>query len=127
MTTVSVLALASQQQMIKTQTIKGSFNQHLLSCFLVESNIPTNTVILLDNAAIHKTKLIKQTALQLGIELLYVPPYSPWFNPIEGVFSIIKRAFYKGLSIDESFQSTNEHHYNAFFKKSISLKARPKI
>ena len=127
MTTESVLAIASVQGIVNRVAIKGSINQFLLVSFLKSSSIPKSSVVLLDNAAIHKTKLVKETAHQLGIELLYVPPYSPWFNPIEGIFSIVKRAFYKDLSIDESFGKVTTSHCQSFFTKSLLLKDRPKI
>ena len=123
MTTESVLAIASVKGMVNRVATKGSVNQHLLVSFLKSSSIPRSSVVLLDNAAIHKTKLVKETAQQLGIDLLYVPP---WFNPIEGIFSIVKRAFYKDLSIDESFGKVTTSHCNSFFNKSLLLKDRPK-
>lgn len=89
MTTESVIAIASNKGLVNKVGIKGSINQHFLISFLKSSFIPRSSVVLLDNAAIHKTKLVKETAHQLGIDLLYVPPYSPWFNPIEGIFSIV--------------------------------------
>lgn len=53
------------------------------------------TTLLLDNASIHKTLLVRQTAQQKGFALLYCPPYTPEFNPIELVFGVIKNRFYK--------------------------------
>ena len=37
--------------------------------------------------------------------ILYTPPYSPWFNPIENIFGIIKHNFRKNKMIKESFES----------------------
>ena len=43
---------------------------------------PVQTVVL-DNAAIRKSKETKQLIGKAGCELLFLPPYSPDFNPIE--------------------------------------------
>ena len=42
--------------------------------------------ILLDNAAIHKTPSVRAACQDKGYRLLFTPPYSPEFNPIEMVF-----------------------------------------
>ena len=47
-------------------------------------------VIFLDNVPGHCTDLVKDIAKILNIHFVYLPPYSPEFAPIEGVFKIIK-------------------------------------
>ena len=39
--------------------------------------------------------LVKQTIADKGYVALFVPPYSPEFNPIELVFGVIKNSFYR--------------------------------
>lgn len=80
---------------------------------------------MLDNVKFHHSKLVKKYAEEKGIELLCVPPYSPWFNPIEGVFSVVKRHYYAHGSIDDAFQVVSAQHMNAFFQKSMSLDSGP--
>ena len=58
--------------------------------------------MLLDNASIHNTVLVKQTIADKGYVVLFVPPYSPEFNPIELVFGVIKNSFYR-LRYSDSF------------------------
>ena len=60
------------------------------------------TVILLDNHSMHKTKEVREAAENKGYTLLYTPPYSPEFNPIELAFGITKSIFYK-LRYTDSF------------------------
>jgi len=50
-------------------------------------------VVVLDNAAIHHSRVIHAAEPELrqqGIELFYLPPYSPQLNAIEPVFGGIK-------------------------------------
>jgi len=50
----------------------------LLECFVVEDQVA------------HKTERVRELIEARGCELLYLPPYSPDFNPIEEAFSKIK-------------------------------------
>jgi len=48
-------------------------------------------VVIIDNFSSHKSGLIRQKAKELGIYLIYLPPYSPNLNPIEFIWKSIKR------------------------------------
>ena len=52
-----------------------------------------------------------------NVHLLYVPPYSPWFNPVEGVFSIVKRNYYSTRDIQQSFQCVKDIHIRSFVRR----------
>jgi transposase len=47
-------------------------------------------VVVMDNLQAHKTERVRELIEARGCELLYLPPYSPDFNPIEEAFSKIK-------------------------------------
>ncbi len=47
-------------------------------------------VLVMDNLQAHKTERVRELIEARGCELLYLPPYSPDFNPIEEAFSKIK-------------------------------------
>lgn len=47
--------------------------------------------VILDNLAIHKVAGVREAIEQAGACLLYLPPYSPDFNPIENMWSKIKQ------------------------------------
>ena len=44
----------------------------------------------MDNLPAYKVAGVRETIEQAGAKLLYLPPYSPDFNPIEKAFSQIK-------------------------------------
>lgn len=121
-TTTSSLVVVSENAIIKHQNIIGSYNTLLCSSFLSSLDLISGSVIILDNVSFHHSKLVKQVADEKGFILLFSPPYSPWFNPVEGVFSIIKRDFYKHGSIDHAFKTVTTEHCKAFFNKSMSEK-----
>ena len=47
-------------------------------------------IVIMDNCSIHHVDAIKELLQNAGILLLFLPPYSPDFNPIEEAFSSVK-------------------------------------
>ena len=56
---------------------------------LVPTLRPGDTVIL-DNLSAHKGPAVRQAIEATGATLLFLPPYSPDYNPIEQVFAKLK-------------------------------------
>jgi len=52
--------------------------------------IPAGSVIILDNASWHRRKVLTALAEAAGCRIIFLPPYSPDFNPIEQVWAILK-------------------------------------
>ena len=48
-------------------------------------------VVILDNLSTHKIQGVREAIEAVGARLLYLPPYSPDFNPIEPMWSKIKQ------------------------------------
>ena len=61
------------------------FENKLLSC------LPKGHVIIMDNAAFHKKEVLYQIAKKYSQELIFLPPYSPEYNPIEHTWSALNR------------------------------------
>lgn len=47
-------------------------------------------VVIMDNLSSHKGPSVRATIEAAGASLMYLPPYSPDFNPIENAFSKLK-------------------------------------
>ena len=47
-------------------------------------------VVIMDNLPAHKVAGVRQAIEAVGARLLYLPPYSPDFNPIEQAFAKLK-------------------------------------
>jgi len=45
---------------------------------------------MMDNCAIHKSEALRELVEAAGCHLLFLPPYSPDFTPIEESFSCVK-------------------------------------
>lgn len=49
------------------------------------------TIVVIDNFASHRSRLVRDKAIELGFYIVYLPPYSPDLNPIEFIWKSIKR------------------------------------
>ena len=45
--------------------------------------LPENALVIMDNASFHRKSALYDIARRHGVNLLFLPPYSPDFNPIE--------------------------------------------
>lgn len=53
-------------------------------------------IVVMDNLSAHKAARIREALVARGCDVLFLPPYSPDFNPIEQAFSKLK-ALLRGL------------------------------
>jgi transposase len=52
-------------------------------------------VVVMDNLGAHRPKRVRELIEQRGCQLIYLPPYSPEFNPIEEAFAKVKHILRK--------------------------------
>lgn len=50
----------------------------------------TRVVAILDNTPVHHTTIVAERAQEVGIELLFLPTYAPWLNPIEKLWAWVR-------------------------------------
>jgi transposase len=82
---------------------ESAVNGDTFADFIASLPYPPGTVLLLDNASIHKTKTVAAAAVRNGFRMMYLPPYCPEFNAIELVFGVIKCAFYRSRYENDSY------------------------
>jgi transposase len=77
---------------------------------IVKSYIGIPIKLVLDNASYQKCKLVMNYAKQKGVELVFLPPYSPNINLIERLWKFVKS------------EVLNAAYYGTFddFKKAIN-------
>jgi len=88
----TLICAVSNKKVVHYKIIDGSSNAIIFKNFLEELNNKTsnNKYLLLDNARIHHSKIVKEYMEHISHKLIYNAPYSPEYNPIEKVFSKIK-------------------------------------
>ena len=74
-------------------------------------------VFIMDNVSFHKSKHVNDIIKQNGHEILFIPPYTPQCNPIEQVFSEIKR-IYRSI-IDTNIKNKIMNAINLINKNNI--------
>src|SRR3954447_372773 len=52
-----------------------------------------NSIIIMDNARIHHDEALVESEEEFGEKVIYLPSYSPDFNPIKTAFSLLKAWF----------------------------------
>jgi len=65
---------------------EGSINSDVFYAWLIQVLIPllpSNAVVVMDNASFHKRADLIEAIEQSGTQLEWLPPYSPDLNPIE--------------------------------------------
>jgi transposase len=58
--------------------------------FLLPETQPGDSIIM-DNASFHNKKRLRKYALVYNVKIIFLPPYSPDYNPIEHVWANMKR------------------------------------
>lgn len=90
---VSLLAALTPQGLGALLTVNGAVNGDVFAAYLDQVLGPTlqpGDVVVLDNLPVHKVAGLAEIAASYGARLLYLPPYSPDYNPIELAFSKLK-------------------------------------
>ena len=73
--------------------VEGATTRIVFEAYVERVLVPSlrrGQVVVMDNLFAHKGERIRRLVESAGCELLYLPPYSPDFNPIEEAFSKVK-------------------------------------
>lgn len=83
----------SLQGMVAMMTIQGGTSGDVFLSYIKNFLIPKmnpGDLVVMDNLGAHKDKRIIEAFQEAGIQIKYLPPYSPDKNPIEFAWSKIK-------------------------------------
>ena len=93
----TILPAISIDGYICSRVVPEGFNREQFLEFIRRDLLPVmqpfpaaRSVIVMDNCRIHHSEDIHLICQEAGIRLEFLPPYSPWLNPIEKTFSILK-------------------------------------
>lgn len=90
---ISLLAALSPTGIGPSVAIEGAVDRPVFETYIAEFLIPTlhpGQTVILDNLSVHKGERIRHLIEEAGCHLLFLPAYSPDFNPIELAFAKLK-------------------------------------
>ena len=82
-------------------TVEGSTTARVFETYLEKVLLPSlraGQIVVMDNLSAHRPKRIRELIEQHGCELVYLPSYSPDYNPIEEAFAKIKHLLRKAAA-----------------------------
>jgi transposase len=91
-TTTCVAALTTRG-IIAPWVFDGPINRDAFETYVEKvlvPELPASAIVVMDNLSSHKGPRIREMIEAAGATLLYLPPYSPDFNPIENAFAKLK-------------------------------------
>lgn len=102
-------------------TVEGATDAEIFKTYIDHFLCPSlgvGDIVVMDNLSSHKVSGIKESIELTGAILLYLPPYSPDFNPIEKMWSKVKSYIRKVKP--RTSEETNEAIATAFSNISHS-------
>jgi transposase len=91
-TTTCVAALTTHG-IIAPWVLDGPINRDAFETYVEKvlvPELPASAIVVMDNLSSHKGPRVREMIEAAGATLLYLPPYSPDFNPIENAFAKLK-------------------------------------
>ena len=92
-TPTTLLAALSREGLGAAMTLEGAANTEAFAVYLRELLCPTlrpGQIVIVDNVSFHRADRVRALVEAAGCRLLFLPAYSPDFNPIEHAFSKLK-------------------------------------
>jgi transposase len=89
----TLLSCMSVEGMGASLVVAGATNRGVFEAYIervLSPELRPGQVVVMDNLTAHKGERVRELIEEQGCELLYLPPYSPDFNPIEEAFAKIK-------------------------------------
>jgi transposase len=117
-----ILPAYAQDGVILSCIFKGSTDGSFFESF-IEQHLrhcgrwpEPKSVLVMDNASFHPSDRIKQLCSDANVKLLYLPPYSPDFNPIEEFFAELKARIKKDCT---AYEENLDQGFQAFLRRCV--------
>ncbi len=89
----TLIAAMSPAGITAAMTLEGAMDRAAFEVFVAHVLVPTLTpgqTVIWDNLSVHKSATAQQLIEAVGCQVVFLPPYSPDFAPIELAFSKLK-------------------------------------
>jgi transposase len=81
--------------------VEGATTKKVFEAYVEQVLAPSleaGQIVVMDNLGAHRPKKVRELIEEKGCELLYLPAYSPDYNPIEEAFSKVKKLLRKAAA-----------------------------
>jgi transposase len=93
---ITIISGSLNNKFIAPFRFEGYTNTEVFNTWIKEVLLPelkSKQVIIMDNASFHKSERTRELIESKGCELIFLPPYSPDFNPIEKSWGSMKKLY----------------------------------
>ncbi|MDA0843487.1 MAG: IS630 family transposase [Bacteroidetes bacterium] len=90
---ISIVSAICSTGVLAAMFCNCTFNSAAFECFIEKyllAHLKPGNILVLDNVSFHKSPLIVKALSDMGVSIVFLPPYSPELNPIENMWSKIK-------------------------------------
>jgi transposase len=124
----TLLASITLEGMGPSLAVEGSTTKEVFEAYLEKVLLPEvreGQVLIMDKLPAHKPNRMREMIEERGCELLYLPSYSPDYNPIEEAFSKIKEILRRACArtrealleaLDEALSAISLRDARGFFE-----------
>jgi hypothetical protein len=91
---VTLIASMGAEGIGAAMSVEGATDGAAFEAYVKHFLVPTleaGRIVVMDNLQVHKMKRVRELVEGAGAEILFLPPYSPDFSPIEEAFSKVLR------------------------------------
>jgi transposase len=136
-TPTTLVAALTPAGLVAPRRQAGAMTSERFAAWLREALVPVlqpGQVVVMDNLSAHHAVAVRPLIENAGCTLLYLPPYSPDFSPIEPAFSKVKAALKKAAArtqaaldaaIDVAVGTITTHDARSYFTHCGYLLAQP--
>ena len=98
---LSLLLVTDRSGVVASKLLSGGVKACHVADFV--ATLPQNRPMILDNAAVHRSSDVRAACAASNISMNFLPPYSPWYNPVENAFAQSKAKFQKLRLVSSDF------------------------
>jgi transposase len=95
---VSLICAIDSEGVKPSMSVEGAVDGKAFESYIehfLAPKLKRGQILVMDNLSVHKSKQVRRLIEEAGATLLFLPPYSPDMNPIEGAFSKVKSVLRK--------------------------------
>jgi transposase len=78
-------------------------------------SVPAGSTVIMDRASFHRKKQLEEICAKAKASLLFLPAYSPGFNPVEKDWANMKRALRGTAPLCDLLQTAVYNHWRYVF------------